>query len=72
MVFIFSLFTACQDNSEPEGLAPNQLSGQVTLPDQTDHRGIVVYLSGLNVGTTTDETGGFILTLDDSIDTRGI
>ncbi len=69
---LLCVFYSCEQESDGNGLSNNQLQGRVTLENQTNHEGIVVYVSGINVGTMTSQDGEFIITLDDSIDVNGV
>jgi len=65
-------FPCSCDSNNDNGLSDNQIAGLVTLENQTEHDGIIVYLSGANVGTITDIDGNFILSIPDTVDTSGV
>ena len=69
---LLCVFYSCEQNSDENGLSHNQLQGRVTLENQTEHDGIIVYLSGADVGAVTDLEGNFILSIPDTVDTSGV
>jgi len=71
VIIITMLPNSCNGNKE-NGLSDNQISGLVTLENQTKHDGIIVYLSGADVGTVTDIDGNFTLSIPDIVDTNSV
>jgi len=71
LILYILLFMGCEETDD-KGLAENQIGGNVTLENQAEHDGIIIYLSGADVGIVTDVNGDYILSIPDTVDTTGI
>ncbi len=69
---MMTTFPSSCDSNDDRGLEVNQIGGRITLENQTEHDGIIVYLSGADVGAVTDIDGNFTLSIPETVDTSGV